>query len=329
MSDSIGKLISIGIPAYNQGSYLKKTIESLLNQSIKPLEIVVSDNHSTDETSSVASEFGDKIRLIKPPKHMRMMEHWNFVVSQLNGEWFSLLSSDDIAKENFVLAMLNGIQSSKNAILVRSGYETIDESGKIIEKRFILTVNKVTKPPKTLYEQLLGPKVSFAAFAVKRKLWEKSGGFPESCSLIGDWGFWLKLSPFGDFVYEHGIVSQYRTNYRPGITKIRMLDCLRDDVAIYVDLIPKVLQDFQDIDRSKFYKASKLRCQRQIALASNIIDTSKDREYAIEILKEWAEQSDCIKQLEKFKVGEKLFHKDKTSYFKSIIRNIYQFSRSI
>ena len=45
--------ISIGIPTYNQGRYIEETILSCINQTVKPYEIVVSNNHCTDETDKI------------------------------------------------------------------------------------------------------------------------------------------------------------------------------------------------------------------------------------------------------------------------------------
>lgn len=328
MSESEGKTLSVGIPAYNQGRYLAGTIESLLRQTVRPLEIVVSDNHSTDETAGVIARYGDRIRQVRPPHHLGMMEHWNFVVSHLGGEWFSLLSSDDVAKENFVSVMLSGIQASNDAVLVRAGYENIDGDGKVVERRFILSVKKVTRPPETLYEQLLGPKVNFAAFATMKRAWEAVGGFPERCKLLGDWGFWLKLSPLGDFTYEHQIVSQYRTDYRPSIGAARVLDSLRDNVAIYLDLIPEVMGRHEGLVRSKYDDASRARCRRSIAVASNLIDDDESRKSAVEILKPWARGSGCESQLEKLQAGERIPYDERLGYLRRLLRRAYQTLRA-
>ena len=164
--------ISVGIPVYNQGKYLRKTLNSLLTQEVLPFEIVVSNNYSTDETKDVLSEFKGKVKIIKPPSHFKMTSHWNFLVKILKGEWFSLLSADDIAKPNFIKVLSEGIKRDKNSILVRSGYELIDGDDKILGERYILSVKKITKPPLTFNEQIKGPKINFAAFAVKKSIWE-------------------------------------------------------------------------------------------------------------------------------------------------------------
>lgn len=54
--------ISVIVPSYNRASYIGETIESILNQSLSPAEVVIVDDGSTDETESVLQGFGDKVR---------------------------------------------------------------------------------------------------------------------------------------------------------------------------------------------------------------------------------------------------------------------------
>ncbi|MBU3637570.1 glycosyltransferase [Polynucleobacter sp. es-MAR-4] len=296
--------LSVGIPTYNQGRFLKKTIESLLEQKIKPYEIIVSNNHSTDETVDILAEFKDLITVVMPDKHMEMTDHYNFVVSQLSGDWFCLLSSDDIAKENYIARLIEGAELSKNSILVRGGWENIDQNGKVISKRYLLSVDRVTSPPNTFHENLLGPKISFAAFACKKNIWQKVGGFPKECSLISDWGFWILISPHGDFVYQHEIISQYRVNYRPGIEQSRLFEWLQDEFTISSKIIPKIASSFQGIEADYLKKYSRKRfCQS--------LDTLFENNYfllpeVVDKLEDWAKYCNGLKEFLDFRNGKRV-----------------------
>src|SRR6202789_3548411 len=197
--------LSIGVPAYNQGSFLQETLESILHQDVPFHEIVVSNNHSTDTTAeviaSVQNRYPGRVRLVVPPTHLTMVANWNFVASQLPGDWFLLLSSDDLAMPNFVRSVQQAATLSSNAVLVRAAWRDIDNKGEPLADRHLLSVSAVTHPPKTLYEQRYGPKGSFAAFALRRDIWEKVGKFPEEVTLIGDWAMWLLAGALGDIVY--------------------------------------------------------------------------------------------------------------------------------
>lgn len=322
--------LSVGVPAFNQGEYLKATLDSLLAQTISPLEIVVSDNYSTDETAGVLQEYQGKIRVIKPGTHLDMMAHWNFVVSNLKGEWFSLLSSDDIAKPNYVETLLSGISRSNKAIMVRAGWENIDSNGLVFDKRHLLSVRSVTHPPKTLYEQLLGPKVNFSAFAVRKSAWLKVGGFPEECALVGDWGFWLKISPLGDFVREMKIISQYRADYRPVLQKKRVVPWLKDELIISTEIIPVAAKQMHLVDQRQIGKARVQRLFQCLKLASQSLDAT-DREDAILVFKTWSREIKlnlaCSKNWNKFTAGKIIHDGDFVNHIKAKLRSIYSWIR--
>ena len=64
-TDPVSKpLVSIVIPAYNYGAYLAEAIESALAQTYSPVEVIVIDDGSKDDTVEVASRYADRIRLL-------------------------------------------------------------------------------------------------------------------------------------------------------------------------------------------------------------------------------------------------------------------------
>lgn len=324
--------LSVGVPAFNQGEYLRATLNSLLSQTIAPLEVVVSDNHSTDETADVLREYQGRVRVIRPEVHLDMMAHWNFLVSNLNGEWFSLLSSDDIAKPNFVKDILSGIARSNAAVLIRGGWETIDSSGRLIDEHHLLSVKTITSPPNTLYEQLRGAKVCFAAFAVRKSAWKNAGGFPEKCTLAGDWGLWLRISPLGDFVREMKVIGQYRTDYRPVLQKKRVVAWLKDELVISTEIIPDTAKQIHLVNQELINKAKVKRFFQCLKLASQYLGAS-DRDDAISVFKVWADAV-CLdlsqnKDWVKFTAGQTIKDVSFFSHIKARCRTAYGWLRQL
>ena len=258
--------LALGIPVYNQGSTISDTIKSALNQKEQFDEIVVVDNFSTDETASVLLNFKEKIRIIRPPKHLDMVDNWNYCVGQLNGEWFSLLSGDDILKPEFVSLVKKNIIKYPDAILIRADWELINGDGVILSKHHQLSVSRITKPPKTLIEQLYGPKVSFAAFATKKSIWKKVDGFPKDFHLCHDWIFWLKISLFGPFIRIPKILAQYRTTKRPELEVLRISSRIHDEILFSRDILPKIMTQ-----KVKKNNLSKVRSRRLIGLLDYIV----------------------------------------------------------
>lgn len=313
--------LSIGVPAYNQGPYLRQCVESLLNQTSSPHEIVVSDNHSTDETGAILENFKESVRVIRPPRHLSMVAHWNFLANHLRGDWFSLLSSDDTAKPNFVATLSKGAARSAHAVLVRAASEWIDKEGKVVRKRRMHWVGKVISPPETLHRELASPRSSFAGFAVNRHAFEKAGGFPEECGLAADWGLWIRLSALGNFVREPGVISQYRYSYRPELDRKRKIAFAKADAAIFEILVPKVAGVVEGADLRKILRASRKRCHKRLCGLSQILAT-EERELVAEALSSWARNSGCNRDFERFCAGEVFFHKSAAYAISSAIARL-------
>ncbi len=275
--------ISIGVPAYNQGQYLAETLDSLLNQTVPPAEIVVSDNHSTDETPDILRRYEGRVRVIRPPEHLPMVAHWNHVVENLTGDWFSLLSSDDVAKPDFVRHLSRAVARDQNAVLVRGGWTTILPSGRRTGRCLLLSTSSVTEPPRTFVEQLNGPRASFAAFMCRRSAWTEVEGFPSSLRIYGDWGLWLRLSAVGSFVTTHRVVSLYRTGYPTRRHSERAVDSAHDEREIALHIVTSVAEQFGPAMRPLVQCAAARRLTMFLAQMSELV---ADRELRSQIAAE-------------------------------------------
>lgn len=230
--------ISLGIPVYNQAATITETVASALAQTEPFDEIVVVDNHSTDGTAERLQAYAGKIRIISPPNHLGMADNWNYCVGQMNAEWFSLLSGDDLLKPEFAVAVRKAIADHSSAALIRTDWDVIDGDGAVRKIHRQLSVSRVTAPPKTWQEQLHGPKVSFAAFAARHDLWRSVGGFRADFHLFQDWMFWLDLAPFGPFIRVPASLAQYRSHERPELEQKRARLRLLDECQYLMDVMP-------------------------------------------------------------------------------------------
>ena len=87
---------SIVIPTRNRAEYLPYAIKSVLNSKRKDIELIVSNNFSTDETQDILSKISDpRIKIISPNVTLPMAGHYEFAISQAKGEWITILGDDD------------------------------------------------------------------------------------------------------------------------------------------------------------------------------------------------------------------------------------------
>lgn len=264
--------ISIGVPAYNQGQYLAETLDSLLNQTVPPDEIVVSDNHSTDETPDVLRRYEGRVRVIRPPAHLPMPDHWSFVGQNLSGDWFSLLSSDDVADARFVEHLSRATTRERDAVLVRGGWELISPSGRSLGYHRLLSTATVTRPPVTFLEQLRHLKTSIAAFLCRHSAFSDIGGFSSSMRLAFDRDFFLRLSPTGSFITTHRIVGRYRTGYPVSRRIGRLIDGAHDECVMALDVYPSVARALGLALEPTLRNATEYRLKEFLALAGETTD---------------------------------------------------------
>jgi len=130
--------VSIIIPTYNRLDYLKKSVLCVLRQTYKDYELIISDNFSEDGTKSWGKEMAKKFSTIKyyrNEKNLGMVENWNSGLRHANGEYVSILMSDDYWNKNFLKETVKVLENKKNVGLV-CVYITSEYSSNITERKY-------------------------------------------------------------------------------------------------------------------------------------------------------------------------------------------------
>jgi glycosyltransferase involved in cell wall biosynthesis len=102
-------LLSVGIPTYNRAAKLERAVESVLAQTHLNLELVISDNASTDGTRSVClalAERDPRIRYLRSPVNRGPTANFNVLFSEMRGEYVMVLSDDDWLDPDYLSACL-------------------------------------------------------------------------------------------------------------------------------------------------------------------------------------------------------------------------------
>lgn len=137
MNNFVPPLVTIAIPTYNRANlYLIQAIESALNQTYPNLEIIISDNCSTDDTEMVVRSFKDtRIRYFKQKKkNIGGNNNFNFCLKQARGEYFLLLMDDDLIDSDFIETCMQGVNYDCNYGIIRTGTRIIDSQGILINE---------------------------------------------------------------------------------------------------------------------------------------------------------------------------------------------------
>jgi glycosyltransferase involved in cell wall biosynthesis len=129
-------LVTIAIPTYNRaGGYLPIALKSALAQTYQPVEIIVSDNCSTDDTEAVVRGFGDdRVRYFRQATNIGASNNFQLCLERAQGVFFQLLHDDDLIDPDFVEACMRAAPGDGNIGLIRTGTRIIDASGRILRE---------------------------------------------------------------------------------------------------------------------------------------------------------------------------------------------------
>ena len=112
-------LVSIGVPSYNRPKTLERALKSLTGQTYKNLEIIVSDNCSSNsEVETVMRRFitDTRVKYFRQPVNKGAYFNFNFLLDKFTGDYFMRLGDDDWLDENYVESCLSFLQANKDYV---------------------------------------------------------------------------------------------------------------------------------------------------------------------------------------------------------------------
>ena len=126
-------LVTIAIPTYNRAeSYFPSALRSALSQTYSNIEIVVSDNCSSDHTQAMVRAIKDpRIRYFRHDPGIGQKNNYNFCFEQAKGSYVLLLHDDDLIDDDFVSSCMHAAGGTAGVGIIRTGMRTINADGDI------------------------------------------------------------------------------------------------------------------------------------------------------------------------------------------------------
>lgn len=127
--------ISIIMPAYNAGRYIRLAIQSILHQSFENFELFVIDDGSTDDTLSIAREFTDERITVIPNKgNLGNYATRNLGLRKSKGKYICVMDADDISLPNRLATQLRWLKKNEHIGIAGSFGDIIDSNGNYVEE---------------------------------------------------------------------------------------------------------------------------------------------------------------------------------------------------
>jgi glycosyltransferase involved in cell wall biosynthesis len=128
--------ISLLIPCYHQAQFLPEALDSVLRQDFHDLEVIASDDASSDNTFSILQDYASRdsrIRIFHQPSNLGMVENWNFCLREARGEAVKLMGGDDrLDRPDCLFRQWKSLQTPGVA-LVACSRKIIDADGRFLE----------------------------------------------------------------------------------------------------------------------------------------------------------------------------------------------------
>lgn len=130
-------LVSIGMPLYNEDRFVRESLTAILQQDYPNLEIIISDNCSTDETVAICKELasGDnRVQSISQASNIGAAANMVKVLEQASGRYFMWASGHDLWSANLVTECVKALEARPGASIAYAGSDWIGEDGESLDK---------------------------------------------------------------------------------------------------------------------------------------------------------------------------------------------------
>lgn len=213
-------LVTICIPCRNAEKTIRQTLESLVSQNYDNKHIIVCDNLSDDNTLGIVRSFVDKgVTIISNPILKTAEDNWNFLLDQIESEYFCLYHADDLYEKTIVSKQINFLLT-KPVSAVFAYSILINENDEILKPRL---ETDVALPPELkgisvfdfplIFNSILKhtnfvrtPTLMTSKSAIKKVGKFKNGIFKSSSDL----DLWLRIAKYGNI----GIIGEPLFKYR-------------------------------------------------------------------------------------------------------------------
>jgi len=209
-------IISIITPMYNAEKFISKSIESVLKQSFKSWEMIIIDDFSSDNSTSIVNKYkaqDSRIKLIKSKKNFGgPAKPRNLGIKNAKGSYIAFLDCDDYWSTNKLKICVNSFNSKVDFIY--HDLQKISLNKKNFKKR-LLKSRKLIKP---IFDDLLlnGNIIANSSVVVRKNLILNIGMFDEPKKLIAteDYNLWLRISSLTEkFLYIPQSLGYYCERY--------------------------------------------------------------------------------------------------------------------
>lgn len=194
--------VSVVVPAYNPGRYLRLALESIVAQTYPHWEAVVVDDGSTEDLGWVDS-LHPQIRRVRQPNG-GLSSARNTGIRETSGELVAFLDADDLWLPTKLERQVEALGAT-SVTLVSTGFTVVDSDGSEVSGGFVGYADS--------YEELLqGNGICASTVVVRRSALEECGDFDTALAQCEDWDMWLRIARGHQIAKLTAVLARYRVH---------------------------------------------------------------------------------------------------------------------
>src|ERR1044072_7149485 len=206
-------LVSFIVTSFNYEKYIGKTIESILNQTVQDIEIIVVDDLSSDGSIAVVKSFDDpRIKLLINDKNMGVSWTNDRAMRRARGKYLALVDSDDWLDPRKTECQLAYFRENPDVSIVGTYVNFVDELGNRHARaaEFEATVNR-PHDFNSVDSWIVKNDLNHSSVMLKRQVYRTVGPIDSTMALAWDYDFWMRALSHG---FRFGVVAKRLTSYR-------------------------------------------------------------------------------------------------------------------
>lgn len=226
--------VSVCIPTFNQAAYIEQTIKSCTQQTLKPFEILVSNDCSTDNTLEVLKRLSQEISILKvinQPGNRGMVPNTDAVLRAATGDYIVKLDSDDYLATTYIEKLSGLLDEHSSAGYAHGAVQEINGKGEFKKQRILARKTGFHDSDKALRNSIYGYQVAANIIMFRRSALEKVGFITAETNFAEDFYLSAQLAAanYGN-VYFSEVLSYYRVWEDDG--KVRQRRKLAEIIAL-------------------------------------------------------------------------------------------------
>jgi glycosyltransferase involved in cell wall biosynthesis len=271
-------LVSVVMAVYNEESYLKDAINSILHQTYTNFEFIIVNDGSTDNTKRILDQIIDeRVRVIHLEKNKGAANALNIGISEANGNWIAIQDGDDLSLPTRLEEQTNYMHQQQEIIAVGALKKCISGSDAMWDKRLKTEEHGnflVDSEHLRMYRFYINP-LCHGSMLFSKDVFNQVGGYNKSYKVCYDYDLWLRMFERGQIHKLPKVLYQYRVH--SGSLSKGNDEFINEDWVVVVMYINKIIMNKAKAGEPTYVVLGNKEACKEFEKISNIYNLAVDR----------------------------------------------------